>query len=163
MDAGISRGEHEEFLRRIEAEHKRLSDEDRRQNRRIDLLEESTKQIGALTASVEKLALSIETMVKEQEKQGHEQEEYEKRLKALENRDGEMWRSVTGYIVTAVIGIIIGFAFKRKRSIQITSMTEKSLSSSKMSSGLDFTIWTALFLSLLKIKRVRAERGNEHV
>lgn len=51
----------------------------------------------------------------------------------------------------------------RKRSTQITNMMEKSLSSSKMSSGLDFIIWTALFLSLLKIKRRKAERKNEYV
>ena len=42
--------------------------------------------------------------VKEQEKQG-------KRLEVLEGRDGEMWRKVVGYIITAVIGIVIGFVF----------------------------------------------------
>ena len=43
-------------------------------------------------------------MVKEQEKEG-------KRLEVLEGRDGEMWRKVVGYIITAVIGIVIGFVF----------------------------------------------------
>lgn len=100
MDAGgITRQEHEEFARRQDEENKR-------QNRRIDLLEESTKQIGELTASVQKLALSIESMVKEQGK-------HEKRLETLESRDGEMWRKVTGYLITAVVGIVIGFIFKQ--------------------------------------------------
>lgn len=97
MDDVISREEHNEFVRRIEAE-------DKRQNERIKLLEENTKQIGELTASVGKLAQSIECMVKEQENQG-------KRLEVLEGRDGEMWRKVSGYIITAVVGIVIGFVF----------------------------------------------------
>ena len=62
------------------------------------------REMGALTTSVEKLAQSMESMVKEQEKQG-------KRLEVLEGRDGEMWRKVVGYIATAVIGIILGFVF----------------------------------------------------
>lgn len=67
MDTTISRAEHEEFVRRMEAENKRLEDEDRRQNHRIDELEETMRQIGALTTSVEKLAVSMERMAKEQE------------------------------------------------------------------------------------------------
>lgn len=97
MDTPITRAEHTEFCKRIEEENKR-------QDRRIEQLEESTRQIGALTTSVEKLALSIETMVKEQEQQG-------KRLETLEGRDGEMWRKVVGYVITAVLGITIGFIF----------------------------------------------------
>ena len=63
------------------------------------------RQIGALTTSVEKLALSMESMVKEQEQQG-------KRLEILESRDGEKWRQVTGYIITTVLGIVLGFIFR---------------------------------------------------
>ena len=59
----ISREEHEEF-------RKRMEDEDRRQNKRIELVEESVRQMGALTTSVEKLATNMSSMVKEQEKQG---------------------------------------------------------------------------------------------
>lgn len=97
MDTPITRAEHEEFRRRLEEENKR-------QDKRIELLEESVREMGALTTSVEKLATSMESMVKEQEKQG-------KRLEVLEGRDGEMWRKVVGYIVTAVVGIILGFLF----------------------------------------------------
>ena len=43
------------------------------------------RQIGALATSVEKLAISMQSMLKEQEKQG-------KRLEVLEGRDGEKWR-----------------------------------------------------------------------
>ena len=79
-DPYISRAEHEEFSRR-------LAEENKRQDKRIEMLEENVRE-----------------MVKEQEKQG-------KRLEVLEGRDGEMWRKVVGYIITAVIGIVIGFVF----------------------------------------------------
>lgn len=94
MDTPISRAEHEEFSRRIE-------DWERRQDKRLELLEENVREIGALTTSVEKLAQSVESMVKEQERQGD-------RLEALESRDGEKWRKVMGYIASAVVGLIIG-------------------------------------------------------
>lgn len=113
MDTPISREVHEEFGRRIEEMWRRIEDENKRQNRRIDLLEESTKQIGTLAASVQKLALSIESMVKEQEKQGREQEKHEERLETLESRDGEMWRKMVAYVLTAVVGIVIGFIFNQ--------------------------------------------------
>lgn len=59
----ISRSEHEEFCKRIDAENGR-------QNKRLELLEGNTKQINSLTTSVEKLAQSIQLMCKEQEQQG---------------------------------------------------------------------------------------------
>lgn len=99
MDTPITRAEHEEFRRRLE-------EENRRQDKRISILENSVREVGALTTSVEKLAVSMESMLKEQEKQG-------KRLEVLEGRDGELWRKVVGYIASAVVGIIVGFIFTR--------------------------------------------------
>ncbi len=94
MEDTISRAEHEEFKRR-------LDEQNERQDTRIKLLEKNVEKLTTLTTSVERLAVNIETMVKEQEKQG-------KRLENLENKDGEMWRSVVTYSTTAIIGIIIG-------------------------------------------------------
>lgn len=99
MDTPITRAEHEEFRRRIEEENKR-------QDKRIEILEENAKQIEGLNSSIEKLALNMENMLKEQLKQG-------KRLEVLESRDGEMWRKVVSYAITAIIGIVIGFLFKQ--------------------------------------------------
>ncbi|OUN81990.1 hypothetical protein [Gemmiger sp. An50] len=48
----------------------------------------------------------IEHMLKEQENQG-------KRLEILEGRDGEQWRKVVGYAITAVLGIALGYIFKQ--------------------------------------------------
>ena len=56
METQITRAEHEEFMRRMDTENKRLADEDARQNKRLDLLEASVRDFGFLAASVEKLA-----------------------------------------------------------------------------------------------------------
>ena len=100
----ISRKEHNEFALRMEIENRRLEDEDKRQNNRIDILEKNVSQISSLANSVDKLAVNMDGMLKELEKQG-------KRVETLESRDGEMWRKVTGHIITAVISIIIGYIF----------------------------------------------------
>ena len=97
MDTPITRAEHEEFRRRMEEEHAR-------QNKRIELLEESVEKTQTIAVAVEHLATSMENMCREQERQG-------KRLEALEGRDGQMWRNVVGYVATAVIGIVLGFIF----------------------------------------------------
>ncbi len=99
MDNPITRAEHEEFRRRIEEENKR-------QDRRLELLEHTVQQISNLTTSVEKLAVSMEGMLREQEKQGT-------RLETLEDRDGEMWRKIIGYAATAAVGIIIGYVARQ--------------------------------------------------
>ena len=90
----VGREEHTEFAKRIE-------DEQHRQNRRIELLEESVKQNTALTVSVGKLANNMELMANDQAIQGE-------RLEALEGRDGEMWRTVVKYVLTAALGLVIG-------------------------------------------------------
>ena len=91
----LTRREHEEVMLRLDAENSR-------QNARIGELEEQQKQITSLTISVEKLAVNMESMLRELSAQGN-------RLKVLENRDGEMWRKVVGCVITTLAGAIIGF------------------------------------------------------
>lgn len=98
-DSPIMRAEHEEFVRRMEEEHKR-------QNKRLDLLEKQTEQITDIAMSTKELVISVKHMAEEQREQGN-------RLERLEGRDGEMWRKVVGYVITAVIGILIGFVFRQ--------------------------------------------------
>ena len=99
MDNPITRAEHEEFRRRLE-------EENRRQDKRIELLEDNMRELNQLTASVSKLASSIESMVKEQEKQG-------RRLETLEDRDGAMWRKGVAYGATALVGIFVGYVARQ--------------------------------------------------
>lgn len=99
MEDYISRREHDEYAKRMEEEHKRT-------NHRLNTLELAMEQNTKLLLSVEKLALSMENMQKELKEQGD-------RLESLEARDGELWRKVTSYIITAVVGVVVGFIFKQ--------------------------------------------------
>ena len=99
MDSYITRGEHEEFVKRMEEEHKR-------QNARIGASEKAIEQNNKLLISVEKLALSMENMQKEQKDQGE-------RLETLEGRDGEMWRKVVSHLLTAAISIFVTYIFSK--------------------------------------------------
>ena len=99
MGDPISREEHEEFVKRMEDAH-------RRQDKRLELLEGSVEQIGAIARSVDKLAQSVQQMCKEQERQG-------KRLEALEGRDGAKWREAVKTIATAAISVLVGYLAAR--------------------------------------------------
>lgn len=86
---------HNEYARRMEDEHTR-------QNHRIKTLEDKVEDIGDLTASVSRLAQSIELMAKTQEKQG-------KRLEALEQKPAKRWDSLVDKIVWAIAAALISF------------------------------------------------------
>lgn len=72
----------------------------------MDSQEEESKSLQKLVVSAEKIALSTEHIMQEQEKQGN-------RLIALEDRNGEMWRNLTKYLITAIAGIIVGFMLRQ--------------------------------------------------
>lgn len=97
MDTPITRAEHEEFV-------KRMDEANQRQSKRISILEDEIKELQNISVTIERLAVSMENMAKEQKEQG-------KRLETLENRDGEMWRKVMGYIASAIIGAVICYMF----------------------------------------------------
>ena len=97
MNTPITRAEHEEFRRRMEEEHERV-------HQRLKKVENDQAQITDLTISVKELALSVKLNIERQN-------DHEERLEELEDRDGEMWRSVTKYAITAVIGGVITYMF----------------------------------------------------
>lgn len=116
-DEFVSRKEHEEFEKRITVEHQRLNDEDNRQNRRIQEILDQNKQISKLTLSVQELAASVKEIAKESERLGSRIDEtvkkFDERLSKLEERDGEKWRSVVGYLITAILSLFIGLVIKQ--------------------------------------------------
>lgn len=96
MDSGyLPRLEHEEFARRIEEENDRT-------NFRLKKLEEQGEERNRLLLSVERLATNIENMQKQLSA-------HDERLEAIENRDGETWRKVKWYVLTVIVGAIIGY------------------------------------------------------
>lgn len=88
----IGRHEHDEFVKRMEEEHTR-------QNKRITVLEKAFEQYNKLVLSVEKIALNMELMLKEQKKQGEELEE-------LKNAPIKKWNTVVTAILSAIGGAI---------------------------------------------------------
>ena len=85
---------HTEFSKRMEDEHDRIS-------HRLTAVEESVREIGRLTVSVEKMAVSMETMSKEQAKMSE-------RLTDIEQKPARRWDSVIGAVITGIIGLLIG-------------------------------------------------------
>ena len=84
---------------RVEIE--RLHDEDKRQNRRIDQLEENIKVIQELTISGHTLAHDMKQMLDEQRDQGA-------RLDKLEQEPADTWKTVKSTLLTALIGAAAG-------------------------------------------------------
>lgn len=98
-DEYLRRHEHEEFAKGVDREQVR-------QNKRIADPEVTVRQINNLTLSVQKLAINMEHMLVNQTEQS-------KRLEELENRDGEKWRSISMYVLTVVVGAVLGFALQQ--------------------------------------------------
>lgn len=94
----VTLSEHVEFARRID-------EENRRQNDRLDCLEKTVKDIGRLTISVERMAVSLDNMSAEQKRQGE-------RLLKIEEKPAKKWDNLTGTVISSVasgiIGILIG-------------------------------------------------------
>lgn len=82
------------YAERIDGELERI-------DAHLERLDRSVEKITDLAISIEKLAQSVQTMA-------DTQKTMDGKLTAIENRDGEMWRKVVGYIITSVISIIIG-------------------------------------------------------
>lgn len=99
MEDYITRTEHNEFARRVD-------EENGRQNDRLNSLEATLKQVLSISTSVEKLAIHMEHMSDEQKSQGE-------RLKVLEDRDGEKWRTVATHILTMIITAIVTFVLSK--------------------------------------------------
>ncbi|MCR5790375.1 MAG: hypothetical protein K6G83_10865 [Lachnospiraceae bacterium] len=90
----ITRKEHEIFEAKIEAE-------DKRQNKRIDVLEETVKQIQDLTISVKEMTVSINNMAATLERQVN-------RLDAIEKEPAENWKKAVWIVLSALIGAAVG-------------------------------------------------------
>lgn len=95
MDGYLTIVQHEEYAKRMDDEHKR-------QNKRIDRLEENQKQINDLTLAVKELAISVKSMV-------DKTKDHDERIEVLESRDGEKWRNVTMDLIKIIMGIVVGY------------------------------------------------------
>ena len=97
MDDALSNDVHVEFAKRVEEHFNRVDG-------RLKVIDEEMRSYRDLAISIEKIGLSVERLCDEMEKQGG-------RLEALEDRDGEKWRSTVSTVVTVVIGAVLGYLF----------------------------------------------------
>lgn len=91
----ISRGE-------IEVLFGRVNDENARQNKRLDKLENVVEKINTLAEATTKLAASVESMQKEVEKHGA-------RLEKIEEQPAEQWRAVVKTVITVLVTAAITY------------------------------------------------------
>jgi molecular chaperone GrpE (heat shock protein) len=99
MDTFVTKEVHEEFVKRME-------EEDRRQNKRIEIIEEKQTQISELVTSVKVLAANVENIAREINEQGL-------RLKEIEGKPGKRWEQLVGYILSAVVTAVIAYFLTR--------------------------------------------------
>lgn len=94
----------DDFVTRVEYDErmKRIDDENARQNHRIGKLEDIMASINELTVSVREMAVSMQSMQREQEKQG-------KRLEAIEKTDGEKWRNTVKTVITVIVSAVVTY------------------------------------------------------
>ena len=91
----ISRAEHNEFVKRMDDERKRM-------NNRIVILEKSGEQMQALITNVGKMAVNMEHMVEEQRSQSE-------RLERLESIPNQNWNVIKNSVFAA-LGAAVGGA-----------------------------------------------------
>lgn len=102
----LTKAEHSEFAKRID-------DHNAQQDKEIEALKENVKRIETLTVSVEKMAVSIENMAKEMGKHNDSLDKLDSRLEDIENEPATKWKDMTKYILTAILGIVIGLVAMR--------------------------------------------------
>lgn len=99
-DEYLTRGEHEEFCKRME-------ETNARQNKRIEILEESVKDINRLATSIEKIALNQEHMIEEQGKQGILLEKQSQKIEAMEKEPLESVKNAKKKIIETAVTVVI--------------------------------------------------------
>lgn len=92
MEEYVTRLEYNEHSRRMEDEHRRV-------NKRLELLEENVQQLADLTASVRELTVNVGNLA---EKQG----DMVSRVDALEKEPGKNWSALKSGILGAIAAAI---------------------------------------------------------
>lgn len=95
MDGYITRREHEEYVKRMDDEHKRI-------NHRLAKAEEIAEQMQEMNTNISELATNMKYLLKEQLEQG-------KRLDQIENEPKSAWDSIKKGLFNAV-GAAVGGA-----------------------------------------------------
>ncbi|MCD8390482.1 MAG: hypothetical protein LUD03_01410, partial [Firmicutes bacterium] len=108
LDHPITRAEHEEFRKTIEANFDAMVAEDKRLNERLKIVEETNKQISDMNVTLQKQSDNITSLSRNLADIAKTQEAENARLKELEGRDGNKWRKVVDEALVLIVGLLIG-------------------------------------------------------
>lgn len=83
---------------------KRMDEEDKRQNARLEALEKNYGLVNNLYVSVERLATNMEAMAKELSRQGD-------CLRDIESKPAKRWDLVVSGLISGIVGVVVGLIF----------------------------------------------------
>lgn len=113
----VSRTEFDSAVKRLDEirdeAFRRRDEENNRQNHRIDILEAKVHDLNKIVSSIEKMAVHMENIDREQMKQGERLKETDERIRGLENKDGEMWRTILTHAATLIVGAVLAYFFSQ--------------------------------------------------
>lgn len=95
-----------DYITRLEFEErgKRIDDENNRQNHRLDRLEKMSDQLTDMAASIKAMVVTMQSMQREQERQGE-------RLDDIEKKPADNWNqliyTVVAMIATAAVTLLL--------------------------------------------------------
>ncbi len=105
MDSYITRGEHAEFVKRMDDEHRRI-------NKRLSDHDNATKQLNDLVNAVGKLAVNMENVLREIQSQGERLQRFEDEPRVSAGMFKKSIISAIGSVVgTAVVFAIVCFIY----------------------------------------------------
>lgn len=89
-------------------ELERIRDEEKRQNKRLEGLEDDMKELRNISLSVEKLAINMQHMLEEMQKQSTDIKDQSERISKLENEPADKWNSARRTVLTAIVSAVVG-------------------------------------------------------
>ena len=98
----VTREEFNESNKRIDAENKRLS-------HRLDIVEKLDERIYQIIASIEKISLNVEHILKNQEKHEKQIKGHDSRIDSIETKDGKKWNNMMDQIWKLLIAAAVGY------------------------------------------------------
>lgn len=98
----VTRDEYEEYEKRVDAEHKRLS-------HRLDIVEKLDERIYQIIANIEKISLNVENILKNQEKHEKQIKGHDSRIDSIETKDSKKWNNMTDQIWKLLIAAAVGY------------------------------------------------------
>lgn len=108
METPVSHWEHADLEKLIDAKVESLEKEDKRLNERVKILENTSQQISAINVTLQKQSDNLSEMSSNISRMAKNQEEEAERIKILESKDAERWKSTLKSIAQIAGGLISG-------------------------------------------------------